>query len=140
MKDEVSHKGIVRSIDRFITQVEIVRESACASCHAKSLCGYSESEVKLVSVPTDAFAMLQEGDEVELCLKRSMGMKAVWIAYVVPLVIMVAVILLASAIGSPELYMGLAAIAAVALYYLIILCFRKKLNNQFVFYIKKKYE
>lgn len=140
MKDEVSHKGIVRSIDRYVTEVEIVRESACSSCHAKGLCGYSESEVKLIPVPTDAFAMLEVGDEVELCLKRSMGMKAVWIAYVLPLVVMMVVIFVANALKLQELYVGLSAIASVAAYYLIILCFRKKLNNNFVFYIKKKYE
>lgn len=133
---EISHKGRVVSIDRYVTQVEIIQTSACASCHARSLCGYSDSKTKIVSVPTNAFAMLNVGDEVELCMKRSMGMKAVWIAYVIPLLVLMLAVLVSSACHLPELYTGLCAIAAVAVYYLVILCFRKRLNNEFVFYIK----
>ena len=138
--EEISHRGIVRDIDRYVTRVEIVRQSACEACHAKSLCGVGESSTSLVEVPTDTFALLQPGDQVELCLKKSMGMKAVWVAYVIPLIILVAAVLSSSAAGLAELYVGLVGISAVVLYYLVIFCFRKKLNNQFVFYIKRKYE
>lgn len=133
---EISHKGRVVSIDEYVTQVEIIQTSACASCHARNLCGYSDSKTKIVPVPTNAFAMLNVGDEVELCMKRSMGMKAVWIAYVIPLLVLMLAVLVSSACHLPELYTGLCAIAAVAVYYLVILCFRKRLNNEFVFYIK----
>lgn len=133
---EISHKGRVVSIDKYVTEVEIIQTSACASCHARSLCGYSDSKTKTVPVPTNAFAMLNVGDEVELCMKRSMGMKAVWIAYVIPLLVLILAVLVSSACHLQELYTGLCAIAAVAVYYLVILCFRKRLNNDFVFYIK----
>lgn len=133
---EISHKGRVVSIDKYVTQVEIIQTSACASCHARNLCGYSDSKAKIVPVPTNAFAMLNVGDQVDLCMKRSMGMKAVWIAYVIPLLVLMLAVLVSSACHLPELYTGLCAIAAVAVYYLVILCFRKRLNNEFVFYIK----
>lgn len=133
---EISHKGRVVSIDKYVTQVEIIQTSACGACHAKGLCGYSDSETRIVPVPTNAFAMHSVGDEVELCMKRSMGVKAVWIAYVIPLLVLILAVLVASACRLPELYTGLCAIAAVAVYYMVILCFRKRLNNDFVFYIK----
>lgn len=133
---EISHRGKVVGIDKYVTQVEIIQTSACGACHAKGLCGYSDSETKIVPVPTNAFAMLKVGDEVELCMKRSMGVKAVWIAYVIPLLVLMLAVLAASACRLPELYTGLCAIAAVAVYYMVILCFRKRLNNDFVFYIK----
>lgn len=134
--EEISHKGVIVSIDRYVTEVEIIRSSACSSCHVKSLCGMSDSEKKIVPVPTDAFAMRNVGDEVELCMKSSMGAKAVWISYVIPLVILMAVVLLLSAFKLPELVVGLGAIAGVALYYLVILCLRDRLKNEFEFYIK----
>ncbi|MCQ2154758.1 MAG: SoxR reducing system RseC family protein [Bacteroidales bacterium] len=133
---EISHKGRVVSIDKYVTQVEIIQTSACGTCHAKGLCGYSDSKTKVVPVPTNAFAMLNEGDEVELCMKPSMGAKAVWIAYVIPLLVLMLAVLVSSACHLPELYTGLCAIAAVAVYYMVIFCFRKRLNNDFVFYIK----
>lgn len=133
---EVSHIGRIVSIDRYVTQVEIISGDACGECHAKELCGYSASGKKTVPVPTDAFAMHSVGDEVELCMKRSMGMKAVWISYVIPLVILMVAILILNACSLGELVTGLGAIAAVAVYYLILLLFRDALKNEFEFYIK----
>ncbi|MBQ0096464.1 MAG: SoxR reducing system RseC family protein [Bacteroidales bacterium] len=134
--DEISHKGRIVSIDSCVTRVEILQTSACSECHAKSLCGFSEQVSKIVPVPTDGFAMRSVGDEVELCMKRSMGMKAVWISYVIPLIVLMATVLVASEAGAAELVTGLSGIAAVALYYVVILLFRNRLRNEFVFYIK----
>lgn len=134
--EEISHKGRIVSIDSYVTQVEILRPSACSGCHAKSLCGLSQQTSRIVSVPTDGFAMRSVGDEVELCMKRSMGMKAVWISYVVPLTILMVTVIAFSLSGVGELVSGVAGIAAVALYYVAILFFRDRLKNEFVFYIK----
>lgn len=134
--DEISHKGRIVSIDSYITQVEILQTSACSECHARSLCGFSEQVSKVVPVPTDGFALRSVGDEVELCMKRSMGMKAVWISYVIPLIILMVTVLSVSAAGAGELATGLFGIGAVALYYVVILFFRDRLRNEFVFYIK----
>lgn len=136
MKNEIRHTGRIVSIDPMVTKVEIVRSSACSACHARELCGFSEEEKKIVEVPTSGFAPHEIGEEVELCLKKSMGMKAVWIAYVVPLVVLMLSILLFSALKLGELATGLGAIACVALYYFMVWCFRSKLENEFIFYIK----
>ena len=52
-KDSISHDGIIVEITPDFTTVEILSSSACASCHAKGLCGMSEEEKKLIMVPTD---------------------------------------------------------------------------------------
>lgn len=136
MKNEIRHTGRIVSIDPVVTKVEIIRSSACSACHAKELCGFSEEEKKIVEVPTDGFALHEVGEQVEVCLKRTMGMKAVWIAYVLPLVVLMAAILVMSAFGLGELVMGLGAIGCVALYYLVVWCLRDRLNDEFIFYIK----
>jgi len=138
--EEVSHRGKVIGINACVTEVEILRSSACSSCHARELCGFSSEERKVVPVPTDAFAFLEVGDEVELCMKASMGMKAVWISYILPLLLLLATLFCLQAFDFGELYSGLGAIAAIAIYYLIVYLYRNKLRNQFVFYIKQKYE
>lgn len=134
--EEIRHRGKIVDIDPLVTKVEILRTSACSACHAKELCGFSEEEKRIVDVATSGFDPHQIGEEVTLCMKKSMGMKAVWIAYVIPLVILVISVLVLSAFGLGELAMGLGAIAAVALYYVVILCFRDRLSNEFIFYIK----
>ena len=66
----------------------------------------------------------------------TMGLKAVWISYVIPLAILMILILSLSSVIGNELLLGLVAIAGVALYYFFIWLFRDKLSNEFVFYIK----
>ncbi len=135
-KNEISHKGVIRSITPELTTVEILSTSACAECHAKGMCGMSESKVKEISVPTDPYSEHEIGDEVEVVLRKSMGLKAVWISYVIPLFILMILILSLSSVTVHEVYAGLGAIAGVALYYLLIYAFRDRLAKDFLFYIK----
>ena len=135
-KNEIVHSGKIVSIDPDFTTVEIVVDSACASCHAKSLCGMSEEQDKLISLPTDPYANHAVGDEVKVCTKMSMGLKAVWISYVVPLMILMILILSLSSVIGNEVYTGLLSIAGVGVYYLVMWLLRAKLQNEFVFYIK----
>jgi sigma-E factor negative regulatory protein RseC len=69
-------------------------------------------------------------------LQASMGMKAVWIAYFLPLVVLLAVALGLIALGVQEVVAGLSGIAAVGVYYLIVWLFREKLQNEYVFTIQ----
>ena len=133
---EISHSGRIVAIDSQAITVEFVMEDACASCKASALCGMSEGKVKVLQVP--AQLGFEVGEEVNILLKRSMGLKAVWLAYVLPLVIMVAVLLGLTALGLSELVAGLCGIAAVGLWYLVLWLMRDKLKNEYTFYIKKK--
>ena len=135
-KDEIVHTGRVVEMTPDFTTVEIIVSSACSSCHAKGLCGMSEDEQKLLSVPTDPYAASDVGDEVKVCTKMTMGLKAVWISYVIPLLILMILILTLSAVIGNEVITGLVSIGGVAVYYLIIWLFRDRLQNEFVFYIK----
>lgn len=137
-KNEISHAGKIIEITPDFTTVEIISSSACASCHAKGLCGVSEEQVKVIMVPTAPYTLYEVGDEVRVLLKKSMGLKAVWISYVIPLLILMILILSLSSVTVHELYTGLISIGGVALYYLGIYLFRDKLANEFVFYIKEK--
>ena len=137
-KNEISHIGRVKEMTPEWTVVEIVSSSACSACHAKGLCGVSEEKVKEIEVPTDPYATWNVGDEVRVMLKQTMGLKAVWISYVIPLLILMILILTLSAVNVSEVCAGLIAIGAVALYYLVIYLLRDILAKDFVFYLKEK--
>ena len=137
-KNEVSHEGTILEITPEFTTVEIIAQSACAACHARGLCGVADEKQKIIMVPTDPYGSYKEGDKVLVLLKKSMGMKAVWISYVIPLFILMILVLSLSSVTVHEVYAGLAGIGGVALYYLVIYLFRDKLANDFVFYIKEK--
>ena len=136
MKEEIYHDGKIIEITPEFTSVEIISSSACSQCHAKGLCGFSEEESKVVMVPTSPYTERKVGDTVTLALKQTMGLKAVWISYVIPLIILMILVLSLSSVIDNEVRTGLAAIGGVALYYLVIWLLRDKLKNEFVFYIK----
>ena len=135
-KNEIVHSGRIIEITPEFTTVEIIVDSACTGCHAKSLCGMSEEQEKVISVPTDPYATYAEGDEVKVCTKMSMGLKAVWISYVIPLMILMILILSLSSVIGNEVFRGLMAIGGVGVYYLVIWLLRDRLQNEFLFYIK----
>ena len=137
MEKEILHKGKIVSITPETTVVEIIAESACSACHAKSLCSVSESEKKLIELPTRGWDNYAPGDEVELSLKASLGHKAVWLSYAVPLVILMAALLVCGALKVGELVSGLYAILAVALYYFVLWLFRDRLRKEYIFNIKR---
>ena len=135
-KNEIRHDGRIVEITPEFTTVEILVSSACAACHAKGLCGMSEAEEKVIMVPTDPYAEHKVGDKVIIMTKMSMGMKAVWISYVVPLIILMILILSLSEVFDSQMLCGLTSIGGVAVYYLIIWLLRGKLQNEFGFYLE----
>ena len=137
-KNEITHRGKIIEITPDFTTVQIVVSSACSACHAKGLCGMSEDEEKVIMVPTDPYTVYQVGDEVQVMTKMSMGLKAVWISYVIPLLILMILILSLSSVIGNEFLRGGVAIAGVGIYYFIIWLFREKLADQFEFYVKEK--
>ena len=136
MSESVSHKGKVIKMTPQVTTVSILQHGACSACHAAGLCGMADLAEKTVEVATDPYASYGVGDEVEVLLKASMGMKAVWLAYFIPLLIVVAVILGLVALGVGEVAAGLSGLGALAVYYFLLWLFRDRLKNEYIFTIK----
>jgi sigma-E factor negative regulatory protein RseC len=140
-KERIEHEGKVISIDKDYIGVEILNKSACAACHAKGVCGASDESVKVVEVAQDITTLAadyQIGETVNVIMSSAMGTQAVWIAYVVPLLVLMASILVFSLCGAGELAMGLGSLGIVALYYLGVFLFRNKISKIFIFSIEKQ--
>ena len=138
MKEQVRHTGKVVDMNPQFTTVQIVSQSACASCHAAGLCSLSEYAEKAIRVPADRHATYRVGDEVDVVLEASMGMKAVWLAYFFPLLVLLAVAFGLIALGVPEVWAGLSGIAAVGLWYFGLWLLRDRLRDEYVFTIRSK--
>ena len=138
MADAVSHKGRIVAAENGSVSVEIVSESACASCHGAGLCGLTESKKKIVQVPVRDSSQFEIGQEVEVCLGTKAGMKAVLLSYVLPVLFLLILILSLSKIGLGELATGGLSILGVAGYYLVLYFFRDRLAEGYEFYIKER--
>ena len=136
---KIVHEGKIVSIDSTSIGVEIVNKAACATCHAKGVCGAAEEQVRIIDIPqtlATATAGYKVGDSVKLVLSAVMGMKAVILAYGLPLLVLLVSILVCSALHLEQLWVGLISLAAVALYYIIFAIFKDKIDKEFVFSIE----
>lgn len=78
------------------------------------------------------------GEQVKVVLRQSIGLKAVLLAYVLPLIILMALVVSLSYTGIGELATGLIGICGVLLYFTILYFFRRRLAREYVFEIKKR--
>lgn len=140
-KERIEHEGRVIAVDKDYISVEIVNKSACAACHAKGVCGASDEAVKVVEVAQDITTLTEDyqvGENVNVVMSSAMGTQAIWLAYVVPLLVLMLSILVFSLCGAGEVLMGLGSLGAVALYYLGVFFYRKKISKIFIFSIEKQ--
>lgn len=139
-KERIEHEGKVVSVDKDYIAVEILNKSACAACHAKGVCGASDQSVKVVEVAQDIQTLTEDyqvGETVNIVMAPSMGTQAIWLAYVVPLMVLMASVGVFSLCGAGELLMGLGSLGLLALYYLIVFLCRNKISKIFTFSIEK---
>ena len=112
--ETISHEGIVESIGTGSCRVRILQASACSSCSARQLCRSSESKEKLIEV-RGHYPTLQVGDSVTLTGSVRQGLRASVLAYIVPLILMVAALFACSHLYG-EGTGALAALLVLALY------------------------
>ena len=137
MAEVIKHDGVVDSIEGDCIHVRIVQASACAACGAKSLCSAAESKEKIVDVYGADTNAYQVGQQVRVEGAATMGMKAVRIAFLFPLIMLVATIALVMGLtDSNEALAALAALIALTLYFLVLFACKKRLMSNFSFAIK----
>lgn len=138
MVQQIEHSGVVERADARTVYVKITSQSACGSCHARQACGMAESEEKIVAVRTADAARYASGDSVSVGVRRGIGMRAVALAYVGALLVLLAVLVAANLLlGWSEGMSALAAVAGVALYYVVLWLFRRKIEHTIHFTINK---
>lgn len=133
----IKHAGRVLSVTSVQTKVEIQAQTACAACHARAVCGASNGESRILTVRRPDDGTVKPGDDVNVVIRQGQGFKAVLIAYLVPLFILLVLLLTLPLFFENELVTGLGALGFVALYYLVLAQFRDRLNSGFVFTVEK---
>lgn len=134
----ICREGIVRAIDGDDIHVEVVVSSACSGCHAKSICIPSDHRQEVIIVKNTRQEEFQVGETVELLLETSAGNKAVVLAYVLPLVVLLVFLFGCYALTHKELLSVGVGVLGVILYYLILKSSSKKVEQGIEFGIRKK--
>jgi sigma-E factor negative regulatory protein RseC len=130
----VQHNGTVKKVDSNSVFVRIVSETACSGCHALNLCNISGEKEKIVEVKGKY--NLAPGDPVTIVMERSMGRKAIFISYVIPLLILITSLIILNMFSVSELVSGLVSISMVAPYFVALYFLRNRIDRSFSFTLK----
>jgi positive regulator of sigma E activity len=130
----IRHDGVVQNSDNNFVTVKIISSSACSACHAEGVCSLSGSEEKIVEVP--GYYNVAPGDNVTVLMKQSDGTAAVFLGYILPLILVIIMLIILSSVSDSELITGAGSIVSLIPYYFIIWLFRKQISKKFTFSIK----
>jgi sigma-E factor negative regulatory protein RseC len=131
----ISHEGVVTKITDEELEIKILSQSACAACHAKSACGMGEQAEKILTVPrpkSKDFALMQR---VNVRMAIGQGNKAAVLAYLIPIILLLAVLFVCLGLGLSEGISALLSVVALIPYYIILYLKRDKLKQQFEYII-----
>jgi sigma-E factor negative regulatory protein RseC len=114
----VKHEGVISKISNVGYTVSLKGNVSCEGCKAQSACGVSDSNDKEIEIfNTDQTFQLNES--VDVILKKELGLKAVFWAYVFPFILLF-VVLIFTSLFLKEWIAGLVSIAILIPYYLVI--------------------
>ena len=132
----ISHEGIVTKITDDELEIKILAQSACAACHAKSACGMGEQAEKILTVPRPKdkeFALMQK---VNVKMAINQGNTAAILAYLIPIILLLAVLFVCLGLGFGEGLSALISIVALIPYYIVLYLRRDKLKQKFEYTIE----
>ncbi|MBO5844637.1 MAG: SoxR reducing system RseC family protein [Bacteroidales bacterium] len=138
-EDCVEQKGIVikKQEDKVIVKIE--QKSTCSSCHARGACTSLDKKDKEIEIKTKDTQNYNIGDEVIITISTKLGLKAVFIAFVLPLILLVIALFLSIKIFSlSQSLSALISLLVLAAYYFLLYKQNLFLSKQFNFTIKEK--
>ena len=109
--------------------------SARAGCHAKLACGASYiAEKRIDAYLTDS--TLRVGDRVMVYGAKSLGLKSVLWAFVLPFTLILITIMIMVECGVSETLSGVIGLCALLPYYFVLWLLRDRMKSTFQFYVR----
>ena len=132
---QIEHKGTVALVGRNFVRVDIEVMEACGSCVSRKACAMGQGTTREIMVYTDEAQRYSIGEVVNVSAKQTVGLTAVLLCYVVPLVILVSALALPISLGVSEGIAALLSLTVTALYYFVLWFFRNRIAKRVVFTI-----
>lgn len=134
--NEISHSGIVRHSDEHSHYILITSTSACAGCHARGACHLGDFAEKVIEISRKGKEEHYEpGRRVKVVMEQKLGLQAVFLGYILPFIILLTTLIVASALTGSEGLSALLSLLVLVPYYVILYRFRDRLRKRFEFRI-----
>ena len=130
----IEQKGTVVKVTGDRVHLWVVTAEDCSSCALKGTCPAPKGRVIEVDKPEGY--ELRPGDKVELEMEEKRGPQALFIMYVLPFFVLMTVLIVVRILTGNDGLAGLAALASLVPYYLVIYLLRKVFERKFQFTIK----
>jgi len=134
---DITHPGTIHKIDGSNIYVKIQAQSACATCHAKGSCTVADMSDKLIEVFNIAPDKYNVGDSVTVSMKQSLGNRAVFLAYFLPFLLVLATLITVLSLSDNELFAGLISLAILVPYYIGLYYLKDSMGKVFRFEINR---
>ena len=135
MDNKIRHSGIIDSMSEGIVKVRILQTSACAACKVASHCNAAESKEKIVDVYTTETRRWVVGQTVTVSASRNVISHAMMLAFALPLLLMVVTLVTVMLWTGDEGKAGLASMAVLVPYFLMVWLFRDRIGRKISFSI-----
>ncbi len=132
---DICREGIVKEYADGRVRVLITVQSACAACHAKGICSSFEMAEKEFEAIADE--PLAPGDRVKVSVAGGVAWRAVFFAFVLPMVVFGAILFAFFFMGSHESVAAIAALGAVGGYFLFLRLAGRSLFRSIEFHASK---
>lgn len=133
MNNKIKHTGIVDSVEEGCVKVRILQSSACSGCKVAAHCNASETKEKMVEVMVTGKPGYKKGDSVTVVTDTSVGFRASWYGYLLPLFLMIITLVAVVSVTHSEGMAALSALGILIPYYSILYVFRNRLKKRLQF-------
>lgn len=134
---DIKHEGLISKISDEVLTVSLKGNINCEGCKAKAVCGISDSKDKEIEVfKTNHSFIINES--VQLVLKKDLGLKAVFFAYLLPFILLIFTLFIASNFLK-EWISGLVSLSILIPYYLLLYFTKDSFQKAFKISILKNH-
>lgn len=136
--EQIEHKGIVAFVGRDFVRVSITVNEACGGCAARKSCAMGTGQEREITISTPLAPQYNIGDAVDISARQSIGIMAVLLCYVAPLIVLVGALVVATFIGCSDGISATVALGATAIYFGTLAIFHKHISRKVTFQITKR--
>lgn len=134
--ESISHEGIIEELLPGKIIVRILVSSACSSCTSKAMCTLADMTDKLIEANASPELHCVKGERIKVVMKRSLGDKAVLLAYLIPSILLLLSLIVFTKLMN-ELLAGLITLIILAIYFTGLALLEERLSKTFRFSIEK---
>lgn len=132
----IEHSGSVIEVNERLIRVNLEVQSACAACHARSVCNPGESKEKVVEI-NHWEGEFNLGEQVMVVMEQRFAFKAVFLGYLLPFLLILFTLIISAQYSKNELVTGVITLGILPVYYGILYLNKDRIRRVFSFRIEK---